>query len=88
VGNEVKEAFLAVAAPANVLDIEAAFKRSATSGKWFADLYRLARIRLLAAGLSRISGEPACTFCNSDTWYSYRHHPQTGRFATLIVKTG
>jgi len=87
VGSEVREAFLAVASAEAMVATEAAFLPSSQQGKWFADLYKLARIRLLAAGLSIVSGEPACTFCNSTTWYSYRQNPVTGRFATLIVRT-
>ncbi len=87
VGNEVREAFLAVAAAETKDATEAAFAASEREGKWLADLYQLARIRLRAAGLTQIDGEPACTFCNNTTWYSYRHNPVTGRFATLIVKT-
>jgi YfiH family protein len=86
VGNEVREAFLAVATPETMAATTAAFAPSITHRKWFADLYQLARIRLFAAGLTRVSGEPTCTYCNSATWYSYRKSPLTGRFATLIVK--
>ncbi len=87
VGNEVREAFLAGATPGTVDITSAAFSKSAREGKWFADLYELARIRLFAAGVCHVGGEVACTVCNSATWYSYRHSPVTGRFATLIVKT-
>lgn len=87
VGSEVREAFLAAAVAGTALATEAAFSASAHEGKWFADLYQLARIRLLTAGLIQISGEPACTVCNNTTWYSYRDSPVTGRFATLVVKT-
>jgi polyphenol oxidase len=88
VGTEVREAFLTVADTETRSATEAAFSSTPREGKWLADLYQLARIRLRTAGLIQIYGEPACTFCNSEIWYSYRHNPVTGRFATLIVKTG
>jgi purine-nucleoside/S-methyl-5'-thioadenosine phosphorylase / adenosine deaminase len=86
VGNEVRDAFVAVATAATVAATEAAFTVSSRAGKWFADLYQLARIRLQAAGLVHINGNVDCTVCNTATWYSYRHSPLTGRFATLVVK--
>jgi YfiH family protein len=87
VGNEVRDAFLTAAEAGNTRATEAAFSASAHEGKWYADLYQLARIRLLAAGLLQVSGEPMCTVCNNATWYSFRHSAVTGRFATLIVKS-
>ena len=87
VGPEVRDAFLNTATAQTRNATAAAFAVSEQHGKWFADLYKLAHIRLLAAGVTQISGAPACTYCNHATWYSYRHTPVTGRFATLIVKT-
>jgi YfiH family protein len=87
VGAEVREAFLSVAAAETRAATERAFSPAGTAGKWLADLYQLARIRLRTAGLTQIDGEPACTFCDSAIWYSYRRNPVTGRFATMIVKT-
>ncbi|MES2625421.1 MAG: peptidoglycan editing factor PgeF [Pseudomonadota bacterium] len=86
VGDEVREAFLESAQEMTAVT-ENAFLPSVNRGKWFADLYQLARIRLLSAGLTKIGGEPTCTVCENARWYSYRHSPLTGRFATLIVKT-
>ena len=46
-----------------------------------ADLYEIARLRLSAAGVSRISGGQLCTFCEPQRFYSYRRDGATGRFA-------
>lgn len=88
VGAEVRDAFLAAADASTAAAVEAAFIPTPRDGKWLADLYQLARIRLLAAGVTAIHGAPACTHCDNTTWYSYRSNPVTGRFATLIVKSG
>lgn len=85
VGDEVRTRFLqqTQAAPA---EIAAAFVPSPThpGDRWLADLYQLARIRLQAAGVSRISGGDYCTFTEQDYFYSYRRDGQTGRMASLI----
>lgn len=78
VGPEVREAFVR-ADPAAA----AAFKPS-PSGRWLADLYRLARQRLRQAGVSAISGGEFCTFGDQARFYSYRRDGQTGRMASLI----
>jgi hypothetical protein len=55
-------------------------------GKWMADLYALARIRLQKSGVTDIAGTSQCTVCLADDYYSYRQQQVTGRFATGIVK--
>lgn len=87
VGQEVRTAFLAAAAPADRELTARAFAPAGLPDKWLADLYALARIRLLRAGLGSIAGDKVCTICNHDRFYSYRLQPVTGRFATLVVKT-
>jgi copper oxidase (laccase) domain-containing protein len=86
VGGEVRRAFLACTRPADHAATYAAFSVAPQPGKWLADLYALARIRLQAAGLSSIHGEALCTVCDNDRFYSYRKQPVTGRFATLILR--
>ncbi|MCB1957322.1 MAG: peptidoglycan editing factor PgeF [Rhodocyclaceae bacterium] len=82
VGNEVREAFLA-ADPVH----RAAFSGSAQPGKWMADLYRLARQRLEAAGVMSIHGGEACTHGDPERFFSYRRDGVTGRQASLIWLT-
>ncbi len=86
VGAEVRESFLSACSSDSQrrrMD-EAAFKPAAAPGKWMADLYEIARLRLSAAGVSRISGGQLCTFCEPQRFYSYRRDGGTGRMASLI----
>jgi len=55
-------------------------------GKWLADLYALARRRLLHAGVTEIYGGGRCTLTEADAFHSYRRDGPTlaGRMATLI----
>ncbi|HKO89438.1 MAG TPA: peptidoglycan editing factor PgeF [Burkholderiales bacterium] len=53
-------------------------------GKYHADLYALARRRLMRAGLREIHGGSFCTYEQSDRFYSYRREKTTGRMASLI----
>jgi YfiH family protein len=79
VGDEVRQAFLVEddgAAPA--------FLRGRQTGKWFADLYFLARRRLHAAGVATIDGGGACTFSDAARFWSFRRCPQGGRMASVI----
>jgi len=78
VGDEVREAFLAVDDGA-----DSAFRPSA-NGRWLADIYALARRRLHAAGVDGIYGGGFCTFSEAERFYSYRRDGQTGRMASLI----
>jgi YfiH family protein len=54
------------------------------NGRWLADLYRLARIRLAALGVSAVYGGAFCTFHDRERFYSYRRDQVTGRMASLI----
>jgi YfiH family protein len=78
VGDEVRQAFCAVDANAS-----AAFVAS-RSGHWHADLYQLARQRLVRAGVTAVSGGDRCTFTEVDSFYSFRRDGTTGRMASLI----
>ena len=78
VGDEVRAAFLAQhaqAAAAFVAGIE---------GKWMADIYQLARLRLQSLGIARIYGGDLCTYSDEQRFFSYRRDGVTGRMGTFI----
>lgn len=56
-----------------------------TEGKWLANLYHLAKIRLNQQGITQIYGGDFCTYTQDDMFFSYRRdHGMTGRMASLI----
>lgn len=79
VGGEVRDAFMQHD-PAAV----EAFRPSTNDGKWLADIYRLARQRLQAAGVEAVYGGDLCTYTDTERFFSYRRDGQTGRMACLI----
>jgi len=82
VGDEVRQAFVdrhPAAATAFVKQPSAA-----TSPKWLADIYRLARVRLEHAGVRAVYGGGHCTFSETESFFSYRRDGVTGRMAALI----
>ena len=62
------------------------FQPSENKGKWLADIYQLARLRLRRAGVDKVSGGDFCTYTDKIRFFSYRREQQTGRMATLIWK--
>ncbi|MDY7535499.1 peptidoglycan editing factor PgeF [Pseudomonas sp. Bout1] len=78
VGPEVREAFMQQL-PATI----EAFIPSQNPGKFMADIYQLARLRLAACGVTAVYGGGLCTVTDP-RFYSYRRSPRTGRFASLI----
>ncbi|ACY85663.1 polyphenol oxidase [Edwardsiella piscicida] len=58
--------------------------RPTAGDKYLADIYALARQRLQAAGVTRISGGEFCTLSDASRFFSYRRAAQTGRMASLI----
>ncbi len=78
VGAEVRAAFMAHDASA------AAAFRPHREGKYLADIYLLARQRLNAMGVTRISGDGYCTYRQKDRFFSYRRDGVTGRMGTFI----
>ncbi|MGH8483677.1 MAG: peptidoglycan editing factor PgeF [Pseudomonas sp.] len=78
VGAEVREAFVTVHP-----ETATAFVPGAQPGKFIADIYKLARIRLAAHGVNAVYGGGECTV-SDPRFYSYRRTPQGGRFASLI----
>lgn len=79
VGPEVREAFISEQAEAAT-----AFQPSPHQGKWLADIYQLARLRLARAGVSAVYGGEHCTVSAPERFFSYRRDGQTGRMASLI----
>lgn len=54
-------------------------------GKWMADLYALARLRLNLQGIEQIYGGQYCTYSHDELFFSYRRDQgKTGRMASLI----
>lgn len=53
-------------------------------GKWFADMYWLARLRLNALGIRQIYGGDFCTYQDSERFFSYRRDGVTGRMGTFV----
>ena len=53
-------------------------------GKYFADIYQLARERLMTVGVNAIYGGDLCTVQDGGRFFSYRRDGVTGRFASLI----
>jgi YfiH family protein len=55
-----------------------------TPQKWLADLYGLARQRLVGAGVRAVYGGTGCTFSEPGRFFSHRRDRHTGRQAALI----
>jgi hypothetical protein len=78
VGEEVRSAFVAKQAQAAMAFVPGA------GGKWMADIYQLARLRLQALGIQRIYGGELCTYRDPQRFFSYRRDGVTGRMGTFI----
>lgn len=81
VGAEVRADFIAYSSQA-----KAAFTPVISSDKWLADLYMLARQRLIQQGvfLEQIYGGNYCTYTDEERFFSYRRQQKTGRMASVI----
>jgi polyphenol oxidase len=81
VGTDVYELFL----KSGLHDVTQSFIPIGDSpGKYLADLYQLARDRLLSVGVKGIYGGDLCTVKDAERFFSYRRDGITGRFASLI----
>ena len=78
VGPEVREAFVAHDSQA------AGAFRAHTPGKFMADLYGLARLRLASRGVTAAFGGGFCTFHEPARFFSYRRAPKSGRMGAFI----
>ncbi len=79
VGNEVREAFVSVDA-----GCAGAFVEGSDAGHFYADIYKLARVRLNRMGVTKVSGGEFCTYSDKERFFSYRRDGQCGRMASLI----
>lgn len=92
IGPEVRSAFryrntLLTNLPSVDRNPEALFTDSHNAGKYYADIYGLAKLRLQNLGipLSQIYGGDLCTYSDPDRFYSYRRDgQQSGRLASFI----
>ncbi len=80
VGDDVRDVF--VAADAGTSECFESNER----GRWQADLYGLARLKLAAAGVTRIFGGGLCTYTDSERFFSYRRDGSTGRMVSYIYR--
>jgi YfiH family protein len=78
VGDEVRAAF--IARDAGAASAFAATRR----GHWLLDLYAVARQRLAALGVERVSGGGHCTHTEAARFFSYRRDRATERMAALV----
>jgi YfiH family protein len=53
-------------------------------GKYWANLYELARQRLQSKGLNQVYGGEFCTVCDQADFFSHRRDGRSGRFAAFI----
>jgi YfiH family protein len=78
VGSEVRDIFLA-----QNPESAACFEQLQEKGKYLADIYGLACLRLNALGIEHIEGGGECTLQNPD-YFSYRRDQETGRMGSFI----
>ena len=77
VGAEVRDQYLAC-----LPGCESCFRPN-ERGRWLADIYGLARLQLMRAGLAGIHGGGWCTHQDAGRFFSFRRDGVTGRMATL-----
>ena len=78
VGSEVRDIFMAQNSAS-----AACFEQLQEKGKYLADIYGLACLRLNALGIEHIEGGGECTLQNPD-YFSYRRDQETGRMGSFI----
>lgn len=80
VGEDVKRVFVAH----NPQAVTYFVSRPNAPGKYLADLYALARLRLQSCGVESIYGGQECTFNQQQDYFSHRRNPNSGRQLSLI----
>ena len=64
---------------------ESCFEPSVNEGRWMADLYALVARRLRRGGVEHVNWDhTACTYADSERFFSYRRSHRCGRMASLI----
>lgn len=84
-GPEIRAAFMAHDPQAASAFVPV--QRADDTPGFLCDLYTLARQRLVAIGVQAASGGEHCTVTEQNLFYSFRRHPVTGRFATLVWRS-
>ena len=85
VGEEVRTAYMDFAQAQRLPPPADAFVAiSNRPGKYWANLYLLARQRLASKGIQQIYGGEFCTFQDQKLFFSHRRDGQSGRFAAFI----
>ncbi|SPL70358.1 peptidoglycan editing factor PgeF [Acinetobacter stercoris] len=79
VGEEVKDIFCA-----KYPDVSLAFKTGQKTGKFYADLYAIARYILNRHGIDEVLGGDQCSYRQAQDYFSYRRSAKTGRMATFV----
>lgn len=91
VGQDVVEAFGGDPAAEPAADVPALFRprrRADGERRWLADLPGLARRRLAAMGVERVSGGAWCTVEDGSRFFSFRRERITGRMAAAVWRRG
>ena len=79
IGAEVKQAFCA-----KYPELDSAFKAGLKEGKYYADLYAIARYILALHGVNTVLGGDQCSYQQPEDFFSYRRESKTGRMATFV----
>jgi len=79
VGSDVVDAF-------SSLDTTSIF-RAKTNGKYWADIFAIARAQLALLGIKTVFSQQLCTYQNAELFFSYRRTANTGRMAHVIWLT-
>ena len=80
VGDDVRDAFVVHDSTADSCFV------SNARGRWQADLYALARLRLSAAGVAEVHGGGLCTYGDEKRFFSHRRDGDTGRMVSFVAR--